>query len=50
MNLLERDEFIKASPAIQIQSKMTHLQRSAMFIYTESPRGCFCVGVSPASV
>ena len=27
MNLLERDEFIKASPAIQIQSKITHLQR-----------------------
>ena len=29
MNLLERDEFIKASPAIQIQSKITHLQRRA---------------------
>ena len=29
MNLLERDEFIKASPAIQIQSKLTHLQRRA---------------------
>ena len=27
MNLLERDEFIKASPAIQIQSNITHLQR-----------------------
>ena len=27
MNLLERDEFIKASPAIQIQSNLTHLQR-----------------------
>ena len=27
MNLLERSEFIKASPAIQIQSKITHLQR-----------------------
>ena len=27
MNLLERDEFIKASPAIQIQGKITHLQR-----------------------
>ena len=27
MNLLERTEFIKASPAIQIQSKITHLQR-----------------------
>ena len=27
MNLLEREEFIKASPAIQIQSKITHLQR-----------------------
>ena len=29
MNLLERDEFIKASPAIQIQSNLTHLQRRA---------------------
>lgn len=27
MNLLERSEFIKASPAIQIQSNITHLQR-----------------------
>ena len=27
MNLLDRSEFIKASPAIQIQSKITHLQR-----------------------
>ena len=27
MNLLERNEFIKASPAIQIQSNITHLQR-----------------------
>ena len=27
MNLLERKEFIKASPAIQIQSNITHLQR-----------------------
>ena len=27
MNLLERDEFIKASPAIQIQGNLTHLQR-----------------------
>ena len=27
MNLLERTEFIKASPAIQIQSNITHLQR-----------------------
>ena len=27
MNLLERDEFIKASPAIQIQNTLTHLQR-----------------------
>ena len=27
MNLLERDEFIKASPAIQIQGNITHLQR-----------------------
>lgn len=27
MNLVERDEFIKASPAIQIQSNITHLQR-----------------------
>ena len=27
MNLLDRDEFIKASPAIQIQSNLTHLQR-----------------------
>ena len=27
MNLLERDEFIKASPAIQIQGNFTHLQR-----------------------
>ena len=29
MNLLERDEFIKASPAIQIQSNLSHLQRRA---------------------
>ena len=29
MNLMERDEFVKASPAIQIQSKITHLQRRA---------------------
>ena len=29
MNLLERDEFIKASPAIQIQGDITHLQRRA---------------------
>ena len=29
MNLLERDEFIKASPAIQIQGNLTHLQRRA---------------------
>ena len=29
MNLLERDEFIKASPAVQIQSNITHLQRRA---------------------
>ena len=29
MNLLDRDEFIKASPAIQIQSTLTHLQRRA---------------------
>ena len=29
MNLLDRSEFIKASPAIQIQSKITHLQRRA---------------------
>ena len=29
MNLLARDEFIKASPAIQIQSNLTHLQRRA---------------------
>ena len=27
MNLLERDEFIKASPAIQIQGNLNHLQR-----------------------
>ena len=27
MNLLERREFIKASPAIQIQGNLTHLQR-----------------------
>ena len=27
MNLLARSEFIKASPAIQIQGKLTHLQR-----------------------
>lgn len=27
MNLVERDEFIKASPAIQIQGNITHLQR-----------------------
>lgn len=27
MNLLERNEFIKASPAIQIKSNITHLQR-----------------------
>ena len=27
MNLLERNEFIKASPAIQIQGNLTHLQR-----------------------
>ena len=27
MNLLERDEFIKASPTIQIQGNLTHLQR-----------------------
>ena len=27
MNLLERDEFIKASPAIHIQGNLTHLQR-----------------------
>ena len=27
MNLLERDEFIKASPAIQIQGSISHLQR-----------------------
>ena len=27
MNLLERKEFIKASPAIQIQGNLTHLQR-----------------------
>ena len=29
MNLLQRDEFIKASPAIQIQGNITHLQRRA---------------------
>ena len=29
MNLLVRDEFIKASPAIQIQGNITHLQRRA---------------------
>ena len=29
MNLLQRDEFIKASPAIQIQGSLTHLQRRA---------------------
>lgn len=29
MNLLARDEFIKASPAIQIQGNITHLQRRA---------------------
>lgn len=29
MNLMERDEFIKASPAVQIQSSITHLQRRA---------------------
>ena len=29
MNLLERDEFIKASPAIQIQGSISHLQRRA---------------------
>ena len=29
MNLLGRDEFIKASPAIQIQGNITHLQRRA---------------------
>ena len=29
MNLLDRDEFIKASPAIQIQNNLTHLQRRA---------------------
>jgi hypothetical protein len=29
MNLLRRDEFIKASPAIQIQGSLTHLQRRA---------------------
>ena len=29
MNILERDEFIKASPAIQIQGSLTHLQRRA---------------------
>ena len=29
MQLLERDEFIKASPAIQIQGNITHLQRRA---------------------
>ena len=29
MNLLEREEFIKASPAIQIQGNITHLQRRA---------------------
>ena len=27
MNLLERDEFVKASPAIQIRGNITHLQR-----------------------
>ena len=27
MNLLERDEFVKASPAIQIRGSITHLQR-----------------------
>ena len=29
MNLAERNELIKASPAIQVQSKMTLLQRRA---------------------
>ena len=29
MNLLGRDEFIKASPAIQIQGSISHLQRRA---------------------
>lgn len=29
MHLLQRDEFIKASPAIQIQGSITHLQRRA---------------------
>ena len=29
MHLLQRDEFIKASPAIQIQGNITHLQRRA---------------------
>ncbi len=29
MNLLRRDEFIKASPAIQVQGSLTHLQRRA---------------------
>ena len=27
MHLLDRSEVIKASPAIQVQGKMTHLQR-----------------------
>ena len=30
MNLTRRDEFIKASPAIQVQSKMTLLQAACM--------------------
>ena len=30
MNLAERNELIKASPAIQVQSKMTLLQRQCM--------------------
>ena len=43
MNLAERKEFIKASPAIQIQSRITHLQRKAWNIllanaYDELPK------------
>ena len=51
MNLLTRDEFIKASPAIQIQSNLTHLQRRAWNVllanaYEELPhKDIHCVSV-----
>ena len=51
MNLAKIDEVIKASPAIQIQSKITHLQRRAWNVllanaYNDWPNTDIIVSVS----